>query len=146
MKLVRQEQCFSWKKFRLPGWEEGTYHLLFLFLEGEKNCRSLPHRASERKWLAFLPVLIIYLLFLLRHSGTFWATRVNRAYPPHTLAPWQMACLPYFSILGLTCSHLLGSVGKLSNLSPQLLHFHQKECDLFPTKENWDSNCFLTGI
>lgn len=132
MKLVRRA-IFHLEKFRLPGWEEGIY-LLFLLLEGEKNAVLCPTELFERKRLAFLPARIICLLFLLRHSGTFWATRVNWAYPPHTLALWWMACLPCFPVLGLTCFLLLGSVGKLSHLSPQL--FHQKECDLFPTKEN----------
>ena len=29
----------------------------------------------------------------------------------------------------------MGSVGKLSNLSPLLLHFHQKECDFSQQKK-----------
>lgn len=100
----------------------------------------------EKEWLAFLPVLIIHLLFLLRYSGALWGAWLNWMSPPHNLPPWKMACLPHFPILGLTWFLLMGSVGKLSNLSPQLLHFRQKKCDLFPTKENWDSDSSLTGI
>lgn len=135
MKLVRQEQYFIWKNL---GCQDGrrVYICYSYFWRAKKNAVLCPTELFERKQLAFLPARIICLLFPLRHSGTFWATRVNRAYPPHTLALSWMACLPCFPILGLTCFLLLGSVGKLSHLSPQLFHFHQKECDLFPTKEN----------
>lgn len=150
MKLVRQAQCFIWKNL---GCQDGrrAYICYSYFWRGKKQnktCSSLPHRAFLEKTISFsaCSYIIICLLFPLRHSGTFWATRVNRAHPPHTLALWWMACLPCFPILGLTCFLLPGSVGKLSNLSPQLFHFHQKEWDRFPTKENWDSNIFLTGI
>lgn len=140
-KLRRQEQCFSWDKFRLWGWEEGTYQRYSNFWR-KKLQVSAPLSSWEKEWLAFLAVLIIGLHFL-RHSGRL-GHRTWPATAPHAHSPCWMASLPYFAALGLTC-FLMSSVENLANLSPQRLYFHQKECHLFPTKENWDGNSFPTG-
>lgn len=143
MKLRRQEQCFSWDKFRLWGWEEGTYQRYSYFWRKKLQVSALLS-SWEKEWLAFLAVLIIGRHFL-RHSGSL-GHRTSPATAPHARSPCWMASLPYFPALGLTCFLLMSSVENLANLSPQRLYFHQKECHLFPTKENWDSSSFLTGI